>query len=71
MNRTRRIEMVCILLLVRSRVFLLLPNYSIFLLLPLGAGHICGVCVYVTVLVTISLTWRTLDLVAFGDLTSK
>jgi len=29
------------------------------------------VLVYVTVRVTISLTWRTLDRVGFGDLTSK
>lgn len=43
--------------------------YSIFLLFPLGAGLIRGV--YVTVRVTISLTWRTLDLEAFGELTSK
>tara|TARA_R110002060_G_scaffold14416_6_gene20222 strand:+ start:93 stop:437 length:345 start_codon:yes stop_codon:yes gene_type:complete len=43
--------------------------YSIFLLFPLGAGLIRGV--YVTVRVTISLTWRTLDREDFGDLTSK
>ncbi len=45
--------------------------YSTFLLLPLGAGLICGVCVYVTVLVTISLTWRMLVRPHFGDFTSK
>jgi hypothetical protein len=46
-------------------------RYSIFLLFPLGAGLIRGVCVYVTVRVTISRTWRTLDLADFGELTSK
>jgi hypothetical protein len=44
-------------------------HYSIFLLLPLGAGLMRGV--YVTVRVTISLTCRTLGLADFGDLTSK
>ena len=43
--------------------------YSSFLLFPLGAGLIRGV--YVTVLVTISRTCRTLDLCVFGDLISK
>ncbi len=43
--------------------------YSIFLRLPLGAGLIRGV--YVTVLVTISLTSRCMVLVVLGDLTSK
>lgn len=47
------------------------PNdYSIFLLFPFGAGAICGVDVYVTVLVTVSLTSRTLDLV-LGDFASQ
>lgn len=44
-------------------------DYSSFLLLPFGAGLILGV--YVTVLVTISRTWRTLGLLDFGDLISK
>lgn len=44
-------------------------DQSIFLLFPLGAGDILGV--YVTVLVTISLTCLTLDRVDFGDLISK
>lgn len=44
-------------------------HYSIFLLFPLGAGLIRGV--YVTVRVTISRTWRTLDLAVLGDLISK
>jgi hypothetical protein len=44
-------------------------HYSIFLLLPFGAGLMRGV--YVTVRVTISLTCRTLDRADFGDLTSK
>jgi len=48
---------------------LALIHYSIFLLFPLGAGLIRGV--YVTVRVTISLTWRTLDRLPFGDFTSK
>jgi len=43
--------------------------YSIFLRFPFGAGLIRGV--YVTVLVTISLTSRMLDRLVFGDLISK
>jgi len=46
-------------------------DYSIFLRFPLGAGLIRGVEVYVTVLVTISLTSRTLLVVVLGDFTSK
>ena len=49
---------------------LLFSDYSIFLLFPFGAGAICGVEVYVTVLVTVSLTSRTLERV-FGDLVSQ
>lgn len=48
---------------------LVLVIYSTFLLLPFGAGLIRGV--YVTVRVTTSLTWRTLDRVVFGVLISK
>jgi len=44
-------------------------HYSIFLLLPFGAGLMRGV--YVTVRVTISLTVRVLDLADFGDLISN
>jgi len=47
----------------------LFMDYSTFLLFPFGAGLIRGV--YVTVRVTISLTWRTLDRVLLGDLISK
>jgi hypothetical protein len=44
-------------------------HYSIFLLLPFGAGLMRGV--YVTVRVTISLTVRVLDRADFGDLISN
>lgn len=50
-------------------LFVIKLLYSIFLLFPLGAELIRGV--YVTVRVTISLTWRTLERVALGDLMSK